>query len=513
MNKTFLVVVSLGFVVAGCAWQAAEPLPCAELTSLSIADTTVASAEVVPAGSFEAPPSNFELPSDYSKLPAFCRVTGSIAPTPDSDIRFELWLPAENWNGKFMQTGNGGAAGSMFYFTMGMPLSRGYAVANTDTGHRGGGGDFSWAVGEAEKLVDFQHRAVHELTSVGKAITAAHYARAPEKSYFDGCSTVGRQGLKEAQRYPGDYDAIIAGAPANNWLALLGFSVLVENNLGAGGLGLDKLDVLKEAAIAACDANDDVTDRVISNPGECTFDPAELQCENGEPANCLSAVEVEAAKRLYAGLVSRDGKVLFPGTGPASEPEWGAFAFPDFRIGSSWYRHVVMRDPDWDPATFDADRDLALAEQRDAGATIAMDPDLSDFIARGGKLILYHGTTDGLIPYGNSVNYYESLIETVGESAVADSVRFYLVPGMGHCAGGPGPNSFDMLTALENWVEKGVAPDKIIATHSTAGKVNRTRPLCPYPQVARFTGKGSIDEAASFACVNPESSSSRRTLQ
>ena len=518
MRSTVLAAALIGVGLGACgqppAQQAATApgIDCAGLASLAIPDTTIRTAELVAAGAFEAPGPAFPgFAGDYSGLPAFCRVTGSIAPSADSDIRFELWLPAQNWNGRFMQTGNGGAAGSIVHFSLADPLTRGYAVANTDTGHQGGGGDFSWAVGHPEKLIDFQYRAVHELTVAGKAITAAHYGRTPEKSYWVGCSTGGRQGLKEAQRFPGDYDAIVAGAPANNWSPLMSLSVVIQRNLGPGGLGIDKLGMLKEAAIAACDARDGVTDRVIGEPGQCDFDPASLQCGTGQSGQCLSPGEVAAAKRIYAGLVDGDGQVLIPGTGPGSEPAWAGYATPQFSIGTSYFRHVVTADSEWDPASFDLD-ELARARQI-GGAADAMDPDLSAFVARGGKLITYHGTADGLIPYGNSVNYYESVVATLGQALVDESVKLYLVPGMDHCAGGDGAFVVDWLTPLEEWVEQGRTPDALRAAHPAmmpgppgappvASKAF-TRPICPFPRIARYRGSGDDTDAASFECVAP----------
>jgi feruloyl esterase len=386
-------------------------------------------------------------------------------------------------------------------------------VAHTDTGHQGGLGDFSWAVGHPERLIDYQYRAVHELTVVGKAITAARYGQAPEKAYWNGCSTGGRQGLKEAQLYPEDYDAIVAGAPASNWSALMSLSVLIQRNLGPGGLGADKLGLLENAAIAACDVQDGVADRVIGEPGQCRFDPAALQCAAGQSAQCLSPNEVAAAMRLYAGVVDERGEVVMPGTGPGSEPLWGAYASPGFAIGTNYFRNVVANDPAWDPATFDLSRDLARAERTDNGAAKAMDPDLSAFIARGGKLITYHGTTDGLIPFRNSVNYYESVVAEVGERAVEDSVRLYLVPGMDHCSGGDGAFAIDWLTPLENWVEKDEPPGALPAAHPVGvpglpgsppspGKPF-TRPVCAYPLVAKYKGSGDDSLATNFDCVSP----------
>lgn len=519
-NRTvWLIAASVCVGVAnGCTPPAPEPettsgpVACNDLAAFPVPDTTIASSDTVAAGTFQPPVPQMPIyQADYSALPAFCRVTGSLKPSPDSDVRFELWLPAEGWNGKFLQTGNGGAAGSIVYASLAGPLSRGYAVANSDTGHQGAMGDFGWVAGHPESLIDFQYRAVHALTVAGKALTEAHFGRAPDKSYFTGCSTGGRQGLKEAQRFPADYDAILAGAPASNWAPLMGLSIQIQRNLGPAGLRFNKLGMLKEAAIAACDADDGVTDRVISEPARCDFTPASLQCKSGETGQCLSPNEVAAAKRIYAGLVDKAGDVLFPGTGPGSESAWAAYASPQFSIGTSQFKYVVANDPDWDPAAFDVDRDIARAEELDAGAANAMDPELSAFIARGGKLLTYHGTTDGLIPYGNSVNYFESVVKTLGEGAVRDSVRLYLVPGMDHCSGGEGAFVVDWLTALEQWAEQDKAPDALLGTHpanmpgAPAPKPGKsfTRPVCPYPQVAKYTGSGDDTDAANFECAAP----------
>jgi feruloyl esterase len=501
--------------VAQDAGGSRAPVACGSLKSLTIPKTVIGVAEVVAAGAFRSPaPPAFGPPTDYSSLPSFCRVAGAIRATAESDIRFELWLP-ENWNGKFMQTGNGGAAGAIVYDSLVDPLLRGYAVANTDTGHQGAGGDFAWAFNQPQKLIDYQYRAVHELTVTGKAITAARYGRPANRSYWLGCSTGGRQGLKEAQRYPEDYDGIVAGAPANNWSPLMALSVVIQQNLGPEALPVAKLGLLKEAAIATCDAGDNVRDRVIANTSTCDFDPASLQCAAGASDQCLTPSEVAAANRIYRGAVSRLGEVLMPGTGPGSEPLWAAYAGPQFAIGTSYFRSVVMNDPRWDPATFDVDRDLARAERVDNGAAKAMDPDLSEFVRRGGKLLMYHGTTDGLIPYLNSINYHEAVVEEIGERRAADSVKLYIVPGMDHCAGGEGAYAVDWLTPLERWVELGETPSALPASQpggvpfSPPGAPPAppiepfTRPVCPYPQVATYRGDGDVDDAASFECAEP----------
>jgi feruloyl esterase len=492
---------------------ATAPKSCEALAALALPNTTISGVEAVAAGAFKSPAPAFGPGPDFSKLPAFCRVMGSIKPSADSDIRFEVWLPADGWNGKFMQTGNGGAAGSIVYASLAEPLARGYAVANTDTGHQqGGAGDFGWAAGHPEKVTDFAYRAVHELTVVGKAVTAVRYGKTPERSYWDGCSTGGRQGLKEAQRFPDDYDAIVAGAPANNWSALMGFSITVQRNMtGPDSLPASKVGVLTEAALAACDARDGVVDRVIGQPKMCTFDPASTQCTAGKTEGCLTPTEVAAAKRIYAGVVTKDGTVLMPGTGPASETLWAAYASPQFSIGTSSFRNVVMNDPSWDPATFDVDRDVARAEAQDGGAAKAMDPDLSKFFAHGGKLIMYHGTADGLIPYGNSVNYYESVVAKLGADAVKDHAVLYLVPGMSHCAGGEGASEIDWIGALERFDATGKPLVPLMASHSgrqpgppgapaAPGKAF-TRPVCLYPQLARYKGQGDETDASSWECA------------
>jgi feruloyl esterase len=499
---------------AALAASAAAPKSCNDLAALAVPNTTISGVESVAAGAFKSPAPTFGGPgADFTKLPAFCRVMGSIEPAPDSDIRFEVWLPAEGWNGKFMQTGNGGAAGSIVWGSLAEPLARGYAVANTDTGHQGGGGDFAWAVGHPERLTDYAYRAVHELTVVGKAVTAARYGKTPDKSYWNGCSTGGRQGLKEAQRFPDDYDAIAAGAPASNWSALMGFSILAQKNMtGPDALGAGKLGVLTAAALAACDASDGVTDRVIGAPKFCMFDPATTQCAAEKTEGCLTPPEVAAAKRIYAGVVTKGGIVLMPGTGPASEQLWAAYASPQFGIGTSYFRSVIANDQRWDPASFDIDADIARAEAQDGGAAKAMDPDLSAFFARGGKLITYHGTADGLIPYGNSVNYFEGVVAKLGADTVKDHAALYLVPGMSHCQGGEGASEIDWIGALEAFDRTGKPPSSIHAAHSAqqAGPPGApapppgkafTRPVCVYPQLAKYKGQGDEADAASWECA------------
>jgi feruloyl esterase len=498
-------IVILGVLLASPASAAT----CESLRSLTLQNVTVTQATVVGAGQFSPQGPGGAVPPAAAKLPAFCRVAATLAPTRDSDIKIEVWMPSQGWNGKFLGVGNGGWAGNISYPAMAESLGRGYAVASTDTGHSGNGGDASFALGHPEKLIDFGYRAVHEMTAAAKAFVEAFYDAAPRFSYWNGCSTGGKQGLTEAQRFPADYDGIVAGAPANNWTRLMtgllwaGRATLSDP---ASRIPAEKFAVLNRAALNACDARDGVTDGVIENPRSCRFDPQVLMCKAGDTADCLTRAQVEAAKKIYGPATNpRTGEALFPGLPPGSELGWGAAASgpAPFAIPDSHFKYVVFEDPKWDFRTLDFDRDIARAERVDNGVLTATNPDLNAFIERGGKLLMYHGWNDQLITAQNSVNYYESVRSTVGAARTDNSVRLFMAPGMAHCSGGAGPNQADWLAALEQWVEGGVAPARIIASRATKGVVDRTRPLCAYPQVAQYNGKGSTDDATNFSCVAP----------
>ena len=319
---------------------------------------------------------------DYTTLPAFCRVAATASPTPDSAIKFEVWLPVQGWNGKFVAVGNGGFAGMIFYFAMAEPLRRGYAVAGTDTGHEGGQADASFAVGHPEKLVDFAWRAVREMTVKSKTLITAHYSVPPRRSYWVGCSSGGRQGLKEAQRFPDDFDGISAGAPANNWVPLMAYGAKVQQVITSptGGAGSAAAGAAQTAAIAACDTRDGVTDRVVEDPRSCTFDPGTLACTPDNSSACLTPAQVEAARSIYAGVVNpRSGERIFPGPAPAGELQWGAYAPGVFPIAANYWRDLVIRDATWSPAQLDLDKDLALARSLDTAGVDATDPNLSAF--------------------------------------------------------------------------------------------------------------------------------------
>jgi feruloyl esterase len=490
------------------ASRAPSGASCEMLKGLKLPNTTITLAEAVEAGKLTLPGSG-ALPAPpaavLAGLPALCRVAATLAPSSDSDIKVEVWLPASGWNGKLEAVGNGGWAGSINYPSLIAALRRGYATASTDTGHSGSGADGSFALNHPEKLVDFAWRAVHEMTLAATAIVTEFYGAPPKFSYWNGCSSGGKQGLTEAQRFPSDYDGIVAGAPANYWTHLMASGVWIGQATlkdPSAYIPKEMYGVIHRAALDACDAADGVRDGVIDHPVQCIFDPGALACKPGETTACLTPMQIAAARKIYGGPKNpRTGEAIFPGLEPGSELGWGAMAGgpQSFPITNDHFRYVVFRDPAWDFRSLDFDRDLALADRIDEGSLNATDPDLRPYFGRHGKLLLYHGWADNLIAPRNTINYYERVLAAAGPNA-AESIRLFMVPGMGHCGGGDGPNSFDAVAAAEEWVEHGNAPNRILASHLTKGVADRTRPLCPYPQTARYSGTGSTDEAANFAC-------------
>jgi feruloyl esterase len=481
---------------------------CETLSAVALPGATITKVERVEAGAFVAPPLPPGPPVtvDYTTLPAFCRVAATAAPTADSAIKFEVWLPVEGWNGKFVAVGNGGFAGVIFYFAMAEPLRRGYAVAGSDTGHEGGAADASFAVGHPEKLVDYAWRAVHEMTVKSKTVVTAHYSAPPRRSYWVGCSSGGRQGLKEAQRFPDDFDGIAAGAPASRWVPLMAYGAKVQQLIAnpTGGLGRAQLALLKEAAITACDARETASPIASWRTPRCTFDPGALACTPTNAAACLTPAQVEAARSIYAGVVNpRTGERIFPGPAPGGELQWAAYAPGVFPIAANYWRDLVIRDPAWSPAKLDLDKDLALARSLDTAGLDSSDPNLSAFVARRGKLLLWHGWTDGLIPAQNTIDYYEKVSAAIGAERTKDSVRLFMAPGVDHCGDGEGTFRIDVLEAIDAWVESGKAPEQLVASRPLAGGASRTRPLCAFPLVARYRGQGSTDQASNFACEPP----------
>jgi hypothetical protein len=518
----------------------AAPQPCEQLAHLALPNTTITSAQTVAAGSFSPPPATSPWltgsPSLYKHLPAFCRVTAEDRPTPDSDIKIEVWMPATGWNGKFRGQGNGGFAGEIDYRALALAVLQGYASANTDTGHAAGGTDATWALGHPEKIIDFAYRAIHENTTIGKAAVKAFYGDAPKHSYFASCSNGGRQALMEAQRYPDDYDGILAGAPANYWTHLLSSALW---DAQATTLDPDsyipaaKIPAIAHAVLAACDAKDGLKDGILNDPRQCHFDPETILCKQGNSDSCLTKPQASALKKLYEGAHDVNGKQFFPGFMPGAEEGgggWGIWITGEapgkallFAFGNGFFRNFVYEQPAWDYKQARLDDAVAAADQKFAATMNSTEPNLKAFHARGGKLILYHGWNDPGISPLNSINYYESVQAAMGKPETDSFVRLYMVPGMQHCAGGPGADDFgefgigptndpqhNIYLALEQWTEKGTAPSTIIASKlegetpvPQVGKVKMTRPLCAYPQESRYKGQGDPNDAASFTCENP----------
>jgi feruloyl esterase len=421
---------------------------------------------------------------EFSKPSAFCRVAATLRPTSDSEIKIEVWLPeAHAWNGKYEAAGNGGWGGSLNYGDMTSALSGGYATSSTDTGHTGGRASF--ATGHPEKLIDFGYRSIHEMTLAAKQMIAAFYGHGPRLSYFAGCSSGGRQALMEAQRFPRDYDGIVAGAPTNNWTKLMfGRIWVAQATLSDPASYIDpsQYPIIHRAVLAACDSLDGVKDGVLENPTQCHFDPAALACKNNPNPACLTKAQVRAVQRIYTPAKNPvTGEEIFPGMERGSELVWKTLAGgpKPILLADDYFRYVVFENPDWDFKTLNFASDITKALERDAGTLSATNPDLRPFFAHGGKLIHYHGWTDQQVMPRNSIQYYESVIAASGNTETANSYRLFMVPGMNHCRGGDGPNAFDMLSPLEQWREHGKAPDAVLASHSTDGKVDRTRPLCP----------------------------------
>ena len=367
-NRSSLIAplaLFLGAINAGAA-------TCESLASLKLPDTTITSAQSVGAGAFTMPSGGFTpSPISANSLPPFCRVSATLRPSQDSDIKIEVWLPAADWNGKFQGVGNGGWTGSISYDALMAALQRGYASASTDTGHAGGVVDGSFALGHPEKVVDFGYRAVHEMTVQAKAIVAAYYDKRPRYSYWIGCSSGGKQGLKEAQRYPNDYDGIIAGAPANNWIHLMTSVVWLgaaTHQDPASFIPPSKYRMMHDAVIQACDATDGLRDGLIDDPRQCHFDPKVLACPGADAPTCLTAPQVEAAKKIYGPATNpRTGQAIFPGLEPGSELGWAFMAGGQepSEIGMAEFRDIVYHDPNWDWRTFDFDQGVALAEKVD----------------------------------------------------------------------------------------------------------------------------------------------------
>jgi feruloyl esterase len=531
MKRHFALTLTLLAASVSIA-ASATASTCESLASLALPDTTIAIAAMVPAATF--PPIGTTA----------CRVAGSIKPTSDSNIKFEVWMPAAGWNGKFLSAGEGGYAGSINYGGIADALRRGYAGGSTDTGHAGGTADF--APGHPEKVTDFGWRGKHLQAARSKDIIRAFYGAPIEHSYFSSCSNGGRQAMMEMERFPEDYDGVLVGAPAYDWTHLFAGFVWDEQalwNTTGAYVKASKVAAVEAATLASCDALDGVTDGVVEDPRRCKFDPASLACPAGTDGDsCLTPPQVSAVRKIMAGPRNpRTGAQIFTGyfTSAAGEPgSWPAWitgpAVPRASIqaffGNAFFGRIIQEIPApgvWDFSTFNFDSDMAFADAKPVGGALTMnatDPELSDFrrVNHRGKIILWHGWEDPAISALTAVKYYQEVVSANDDAG--EFFRMFLAPGMLHCGGGPGPNSFgqslpqakplssapenDILSALERWVEHGIAPESIVAVKyvkdNPAQGIARTRPLCAYPKTAVYKGTGSTDDAANFECRKPE---------
>ena len=532
MNR-YLTIVGATALAAAAFPVAGAGMACESLAGLSLPDTTITLAAVVPAGTFDPPGATPPI------AVTACRVTGSIRPTADSDIRFEVWMPVAGWNGKFLSAGEGGYAGAINYGGINGALVRGYAGGSTDTGHVGGTADF--APGYPEKVTDFGWRAKHLQAARSKDLIRAFYGAPARHSYFSSCSNGGRQALHEIQRFPEDYDGVIVGAPANNWTHHFAGFVWNEQalwNTAGGWMAQSKLQAVQAKTLEQCDALDGVRDGVAEDPRRCSFDPASLACAAGtDGPSCLTPAQVSAVRKIRSGPRNpRTGAQIYPGyfTSAAGEAaSWPAWItgpnVPGGSIqgffGNAFFGRIVHEIPApgvWDFSTFNFDSDMAFADAKTEHTMNATETNLSAFTRTNprGKIIMWHGWEDPAISALDAVDYYEKVVRANEDAK--DFFRLFMVPGMLHCGGGPGPNAFgqnlaqsrplsnspehDVLSALERWVEEGVAPKSIVAVKyvndNPASGVQRTRPLCAYPKVAMYKGSGSTNDAANFACRN-----------
>lgn len=490
MRRTIFVLL-----LSARAWAQSPVRSCESLASLSLPNTAIESAAVQPAS---------------NGRPEFCRVTAVLTHPPAGDrIRVWIGLPLTGWNGRFEGLGGGGFSGGNPNSIAG-PVAQGYAAGSTDTGHEGGSGSFALdGDGRLNWLLirDNAYLGIHEMTLTGKAVVEAFYGRAAGHSYFNGCSTGGRQGLSEAQRYPADYNGILSGAPAINWTRLHVEQLwgnLVMQHL-KNFVPQCKFTAAQTAAIEACDAADGVKDGVIENPRACTYDPKAL-VGTSTPCGDFTSLDAEVIRKIWEGPRRQDGSFLWYGLQRGADFLGVSSPGKPSPITLEWWRYFLTKNPQWDwttltPALYEQYWDQSVEE---FSAVIATDnPDLNAFRDHGGKIVLWHGWSDQLIYPEGTIDYYQRVQKQMGGPAnTTKFARLFLAPGVGHCAGGPGPQPDGQFDAVVRWVEKGEAPETLSAVRKDAtGAVVRRRPLCPFPLVAKYKGSGSTDDAANFVCA------------
>jgi feruloyl esterase len=503
----------------------ATPRSCeaSALATVQLSGARVTGATPIAAGSYTPPGSRAAI----ANLPAFCRIVGEATPSTDSLVKFEIWVPdGQAWNGKMVVTGNGGYSPALSTGDMAYAMRQGYAVVGGDTGHQSSDpNEMFWGVGHPEKIRDWGTRSIHAITAPSRALVAGLSGQEPSRAYYYGCSTGGHQGYAEMQRYPDDFDGVIAGAPGNNRTRLnVEFLHRYLSNRATGTSGpviltAAKATLITQRAIAACDTLDGVADGVMENPLACTadrFNVASLQCTGADAPDCLTTEQVAVAQKIYAGPKNaRTGAQIYPGQPVGTESGWPGYWGGTEPVRADYWRLWVFDNPQWNWWTFDYDRDLAYADAKVSPLVDQTSADLSAFKASGGKAIVFQGWQDAVVNAVDTIAYAERVKAAQGSQAETDAFyRLFLVPGMGHCSGGAGATTFgnsgsqapnptaanDLLMALDRWVEQGTAPDSIVATRLSGGAPVRTRPLCPYPKTAVYKGSGSTDDAASFSC-------------
>ena len=443
-------------------------------------------------------------PKDTTNHVPFCRVAATLKPSGDSDIKIEVWLPLSGWNGKLLGAGNFGWAGSIMYGGLLLGLEQGYATVSTDTGHDNSAEMGGFALGHPDKMIDYGYRAAHNMTVDAKVLIKAFYREEPKHSYWYGCSLGGQMGLTEIQRFPEDYDAAIVGAPASPIVDLNAYQIwpsLLVAQKRARRLTHQKAAMLHQAVMDACDALDGVKDGELEDPTACHFDPAKLLCKGADSDNCLTAPQVEFVQMLYAGPINpRTKQRQFAAPVPGTEGNFGNYSADNaMGVAVALFKYMIFQDPNWDWKTLDLDKDVAYGRAVLRTINVADNPNLKPFFDRGGKLLMYHGWADGASPL-QSAAYMDAVKKTVGVEETENSMRLFAMPGMGHCMGGTGCDTFDKLAVLDHWVQSGRAPERIIASKVSDGRVVRTHPVCAFPAVAKYKGTGDVNEADNFVC-------------
>jgi feruloyl esterase len=490
----------------GAAYAQTGQAACERMRSFHHGASRVLAAEYL-SGAFTPPPIGPFTPRPIV-LPPHCSVRIVTPTSADSTVISEIWLPdPAQWNAKMLGTGNGGYSSALSYIQMAAELQQGFAVGGSDTGHQGDG--LSFGIGNTEKIRNWAYRSTHVLAVDEKAVVASYYHKPPDHAYFAGCSTGGQQALSEAQRYPADFDGIVAGDPGNDRILLNADFVeswLAAHPANGAAFPASKLALLSKAVVAACDKQDGLADGIISDPRACSFDPGTLACSaTADPSTCLTESEVGIVRQLYVGPVrDGEGKPMYPGWPRGSEAGWGSYIVsPSQPVRLEFWTSWVFDSSPFDLRAFSAPAAVAAARAK-LPFVDAIDLDLRRFQQRGGKLLMYHGWADPVVPPEDTIGYYQKVSKILGSEAQS-SVRLFMVPGMGHCGGGPGASTFDAVAALDQWVTKATSPDSILATHNNGQQPSFERPLCPFPQVAKWDGQGDPAKASSFHCAEDHS--------